>query len=628
MLRGIGLRNFKAFGDEMQEAPLSKITLIYGPNSGGKSSIIQALLLLKQSLKNDYTISTRTLVARGELVNLGSPHAMLHKHDESREFGINVKYENLNLGDGSAENDLSMTYSSIGKLSSVTYKITSAESSGILLHANATENYDFPFPLSAWNAKVRILDLNGNKVVYFIRNFLPLLAFPELTEVREEAQNQAPSTESERMVTVSGPTLERTLEAMDIDDLQALAAIAARASRQILAQKKAWRQALALSLEVQVQKQTLANDLQLDRGLALKWEQERVWELEEELEQTEERIAELNERIVDIEELYEREAILETRAREIEKELERVKERAWETGLQQLEGADELEKELSEQKLSPQQILDLMPENIPADYERYLHSVNYLAPVRSAPERLYWLSTENVSSSGITGIQGEYSANVLARDYDGIETEVNRWFRQFEIPYDIHARNWGEASVGEVITIELMPLDKEGDILDGNFTVTLADVGYGINQILPVIIEGIASQEGAILCVEQPEIHLHPRLQANIADLMIDTIADEPGKRKQWIVETHSELLILRLQRRIREGKIKPEDISVLYVDPNDESTEGSAIKVLRLGEDSYFKDPWPDGFFDDGLKERLPDDNEFESSDDDTNILDKLFSE
>ena len=109
---------------------------------------------------------------------------------------------------------------------------------------------------------------------------------------------------------------------------------------------------------------------------------------------------------------------------------------------------------------------------------------------------------------------------------------------------------------------------------------------------------------------------------------MIDTIANERGKRKQWIVETHSELLILRLQRRIREGKIKPEDISVLYVDPNDESTEGSAIKVLRLGEDSYFKDPWPDGFFDDGLKERLPDDNEFESSDDDTNILDKLFSE
>ena len=109
---------------------------------------------------------------------------------------------------------------------------------------------------------------------------------------------------------------------------------------------------------------------------------------------------------------------------------------------------------------------------------------------------------------------------------------------------------------------------------------------------------------------------------------MIDTISDKNGKRKQWIVETHSELLILRLQRRIREGKIKPEDISVLYVDPNDESTEGSAIKVLRLGEDSYFKDPWPDGFFADSLKEQLsPDDDDHGDSDEDADILDKLFS-
>ena len=159
----------------------------------------------------------------------------------------------------------------------------------------------------------------------------------------------------------------------------------------------------------------------------------------------------------------------------------------------------------------------------------------------------------------------------------------------------------GDADLaGEYITIALR--DSRTDTW-----VTLADVGYGINQILPVIIEGIASHKGSIICVEQPEIHLHPRLQANIADLMIDTIADEDVQaNKQWIVETHSELLILRLQRRIREGKIKPEDISVLYVDPNDESTEGSAIKVLRLGEDSYFRDPWPDGFFADSLNEQL----------------------
>ena len=261
----------------------------------------------------------------------------------------------------------------------------------------------------------------------------------------------------------------------------------------------------------------------------------------------------------------------------------------------------------------------LTPENIPEDYEHHLRLVNYIGPLRSAPERLYRLSG---SDSDAIGFQGEFSANVLYRN-PGIRRRVNYWFdaRRLGIPYVLDVIRLGEAELsGEHITIALY--DKRTET-----QVTLADVGYGINQLLPIIIEGIASQEGSIICVEQPEIHLHPRLQANIADLMIDTIADERGKRKQWIVETHSELLILRLQRRIREGKIKPEDISVLYVDPNDESTEGSAIKVLRLGEDSYFKAPWPDGFFADSLNEQLLPDEGDSDVDEDSEILDKLFS-
>ena len=233
----------------------------------------------------------------------------------------------------------------------------------------------------------------------------------------------------------------------------------------------------------------------------------------------------------------------------------------------------------------------------------------YLGPLRSAPERLYGLSDDYDRLTGITGVEGEFSANVLydedllSQNEPGVSVKdaTNKWFKQFGIPYELDIRNLGEQSLaGEYITIALT--DKRTDT-----QVTLADVGYGINQILPVIIEGIASQEGAILCVEQPEIHLHPRLQANIADLMIDTIADEPGKRKQWIVETHSELLITRLQRRIREGKISPDDISVLYVDPSDDNgVEGSAILRLKMDENGDFIDHWPHGFFDEAFNELM----------------------
>ena len=137
--------------------------------------------------------------------------------------------------------------------------------------------------------------------------------------------------------------------------------------------------------------------------------------------------------------------------------------------------------------------------------------------------------------------------------------------------------------------------------------MTLADVGFGINQLLPVIVEGVdffTGTEGRVLCVEQPEIHLHPRLQAHLADLMIANITGRG--EKQWIVETHSELLILRIQRRIRERKLEPSDVSVLYVDPNTDETRGTTITQLRLDENGDFIDAWPDGFFEEDFGELM----------------------
>ena len=519
MLTGIGLRNFKAFGDEMQEAPLSKITLIYGPNSGGKSSIIQALLLLKQSLKPRYG-KFRPLESKGEFVDLGSPQSMLHKHDTERELGIGVKYRNLELADNTAENDVRMTFlfekedlylfsEDCIRLVTATYEITSNENDLMLLKAEVWPGHFH---------HVEVLGVGGEKISYPInREFLPTLAFPELETLRERLRE--PELD---------PILERPLEWLVDRSLERERRV------RVLEQEQ-----LERALEHEQREQGLLQGFVLERAMA------------------------------------------------------RAPERVLENRLD-FEGM----------KLSQEQIIALTPENIPYDYERHLRLVNYLGPLRSAPQRIY---TRSSATDSTTGIQGEYSASVLVRDPDGIETDVNRWFRQFEILYDIHARKLDEASfAGEFIIIELMPLDKEGVIVDEDFAVTLADVGYGINQILPVIIEGIASQEGSILCVEQPEIHLHPRLQANIADLMIDTIADEDGKRKQWIVETHSELLITRIQRRIREGKIKVEDVSVLYVDPDAEYTEGSAIIPLRMDENGDFIDHWPHGFFDEAFNELM----------------------
>ena len=115
---------------------------------------------------------------------------------------------------------------------------------------------------------------------------------------------------------------------------------------------------------------------------------------------------------------------------------------------------------------------------------------------------------------------------------------------------------------------------------------------------MPVIVQGIVSQSD-VICVEQPEIHLHPRLQAELTDFFIDTAKKN---RNQWIIETHSELLVRRLQRRIREGSLDPGQVSILYVDPI--SSQSSRIIELRLNEDGEFIDEWPEGFIDEGFNE------------------------
>lgn len=133
-----------------------------------------------------------------------------------------------------------------------------------------------------------------------------------------------------------------------------------------------------------------------------------------------------------------------------------------------------------------------------------------------------------------------------------------------------------------------------------NTVVTHRDVGIGISQVLPVLVMAYGSQ-GKLLAMEQPEIHLHPALQAELADVFIESAL---GQRKNtFILETHSEHLILRLMRRIREGQISSEDIGVVFVEPLE---RGSRFIELRIDEEGDFIDEWPGGFFEESFHEKF----------------------
>ena len=697
MLSELRLRNFKAFGDNEQKAPMSQITLIYGPNSGGKSSIIQALLLLKQSLDSEWSRDRRELMTRGVYVNLGSFPALLHKHEIAHELGLSVTYNNpSNSRNKRAKIGVHMTFvateldesaktdSSI--LSKIEYQILDEDKA--LLGAELA----YKFNQDSWDlSQLSIASDSSREIFSKVKTsqdaFLPapeLLIEERLQKLKPQSAQKSEQELQQQLILEPIRELIREwiLDLLEFDLIQSLGLKLKREQKrfgrrlgellgkalgqaieqelgQEYAQKLESELVKKYKLEVESgrrREQKLNRERELAKELKdkLKLEHEFRLEWQLELENTEEQILKLEEeeREHELEELkYMRELIpeqIDEEARELVHPL--IRPLIWEIIRQRQESGQEDERKLENDiirfiygleleddkkvtlevkvedelkdipnmlkediqeigkwksvtklmsKLKPKQLLDLTPSDIPQSYNNLLRSITYLGPLRSYPERLYTISGVVRDS---VGTQGEFTPHILYHDSKTRE-KINKYFENFEIPYELKVNEFEEMQlVGKYVSITLD--DKRLNTLNDKdeeipVTVTLADVGFGINQVLPVIIEGVASPPNTIICVEQPEIHLHPRLQAELAEMIIET--SEEGK--QWIVETHSELLIRRIQRRIRGGKLKPNDVSVLYVDPGD---DGSKIKVLELNENGDFIEEWPHGFFDEGFKELM----------------------
>jgi hypothetical protein len=150
---------------------------------------------------------------------------------------------------------------------------------------------------------------------------------------------------------------------------------------------------------------------------------------------------------------------------------------------------------------------------------------------------------------------------------------------------------------------ELILVDRRS-----NTVVSHRDVGIGISQVLPVLVSAYAAK-GCLLAIEQPEIHLHPALQADLGDVFIRSALGEA--RNCCIIETHSEHLLLRVMRRMREtvdgslpegqSPVRPEDVVVLFVERDGTR---SIVREMPLNERGELVKAWPGGFFEEGLRE------------------------
>jgi len=209
---------------------------------------------------------------------------------------------------------------------------------------------------------------------------------------------------------------------------------------------------------------------------------------------------------------------------------------------------------------------------------RVLGDLVSVGPTRALPSRVMTLQELREGPLASTIGRLVSSAEILGR--------VNEWGGHLGLGYALKVQRVNVAGVQD--SFVLIAHDEKT-----NVDCTLRDIGYGISQVLPVLTAAIAGSDSLVL-IQQPELHLHPRLQARVADVF----AAGAKQDNQFLIETHSEHIVYRLQRLIREG-LPASDVAINWIYRDE---DGSHCYPIRLDDEGDFIDEWPGGFFEDGF--------------------------
>lgn len=227
------------------------------------------------------------------------------------------------------------------------------------------------------------------------------------------------------------------------------------------------------------------------------------------------------------------------------------------------------------------------------EFENLFSGVFYLGPLRDYPQRQYpW----GGSKPGNIGVRGERVVDAIlsARD-DGayispgykkrrltLEERIAKWLQELGLVSSFEVKAVAEGSKLYQVWVKR---DREST------EVLLTDVGFGVSQILPVITLCYYVPEGSTIIFEQPEIHLHPLVQSGLADVFIDAMKN---RRVQIIIESHSEHMLRRLQRRIAEEELLAHDAAMYFCSMKKGRSQLDELNLDIFGNITN----WPKEFF------------------------------
>lgn len=532
MLREFLLGNFKAFGHDVR-VPLRPLTLIYGPNSGGKSSVLHGLALAHEALRSGNLDVVHTELG-GAAIDLGGFRQYVHQRSAERKVTLGWSFD-------------------VDALPAALTRMMPARPSSLVLSVQVgVETDDVGAPLPGEEPRVRALELaaDGEEVFRLVRRPDGQLAMGALS--------LHPMVRSlvEAMLSVSG------VSAADAGNVETIVAALTDIGKTLVAEE--------------------GKLLPVGFGGGAEGARERI-----------------------------RRSSAGARATHVAEALR--------LGL----------------PMNLSLLLKHLGELVRAEYAR----LRYLGPLRSFPPRHVGIGDADDPNWRAGG--GEAWERLL-RD-DDVRGRINRWLgdrRWMQTPYrlevkehlaaeevEAYARELIEALAGEEPPDDpdararefiarlsqgararlrsLVLVDQRNDT-----PVSHRDVGIGVSQVLPVLVNAYGAQ-GEVVVIEQPELHLHPRLQAELGDVFISGVHADP--RNVFVLETHSEHLLLRLMRRLRETgagaadpglSLVPEQVQVLYVEPDGPA---SIVREMPLNDRGELVRAWPGGFFEEGIREVFP---------------------
>ena len=569
-LKQIDIENFKGIGAR-QSIDLKPITLLFGPNSAGKSTILQALHYAREVLERNNPDPDQTIA--GGLIDLGGFKALVHNHEFHRPVTIKLVIDlsteqgsdwlPLNSGasiDDEAFKNLNVRYIVGENTDLKDYAVV--QEVGIGIEVRWSEQLERPY------VSVLSSEIDGEPV----------------------ASIKSPPQEGRALVTdfnFAHPLLQQIVDQDDIVDNEITDGL-----NEILEEAEGDPFSSPLAGEVWELSRNLARDTTAFDGedfrVSVDTEFGALPDISSSLAS-------------DLRDPY-------VSKFELESATPRVRA---------------LSSLLDELLLGPARIV-----------AQFLGQMTYIGPLREIPARSY---RPQLSPDDSRWAQGLAAWDLLHTDPSGnLMERVNTWlsseerigtdyrledvtFREIPVPSRLSTlfdRGLTEDDLGELQDLyETLPVRHEIALRDFNKGILVApgDVGVGISQMIPVLVGCLADRAG-LMAVEQPELHIHPAMQVGLGDLFIKSATGNDEAElvaKSMLVETHSEHIMLRLLRRIRETgedelppgalSLTPNDLTVVYV----ETTElGVSFLHLRVDEEGEFVDRWPRGFFDERAEE------------------------